>query len=343
MSGYRNEWVEKNDKSGTKSGKVYMFLAALSKKFLQVTHSAAVASYEYVGLGDRNAADQAAVNAMRKTFQKMLIKGRVVIGEGERDSAPMLYIGEKVGAWGENHSVCDIAVDPLEGTNLCAKALRGALSVLAVSEEGSLFNAPDVYMEKIACGPKAKGTINLDQSPEENIKKVAEALNKNISDIVVAVLDRPRHKKLIQSIYGVGARIYLIEDGDLSASILTSWDSDEENIPVDLMMGSGGAPEGVLSASALKCLGGDFQGRLVFQNEEEKNRAIKIGVKKIDKIYNRDELVKKPVIFCATGVTSGALVKRVRKSDRQVETESLYLNSLTGECSKISMVTERVK
>ncbi len=315
-------------------------LASLSKEFLRVTHLAAVASYEYVGLGDRNAADQAAVNAMRKAFQKIPIKGRIVIGEGERDSAPMLYIGEEVGAWGENHSECDIAVDPLEGTNLCAKALGGALSVLAVSEKGSLFNAPDVYMEKIACGPKAKGTIDLSQSPKENIKKVAEALDKNISDITVAVLDRSRHKKLIQSIYKIGARIYLIEDGDLSASILTSWSGNQENVPVDLIMGSGGAPEGVLSASALKCLGGDFQGRLVFQNEEEKNRAMKMGVTEIDKVYSRDELVKKPVMFCATGVTGGALVKRVMKTVRQVETESLYMNSETQECSKISIVTE---
>ena len=315
-------------------------LASLSKEFLKVTHLAAVASYKYVGLGDRDAADQAAVNAMRQAFQKITIKGRVVIGEGERDSAPMLYIGEEVGMWGDSHSECDIAVDPLEGTNLCAKALGGALSVLAVSEKGSLFNAPDVYMEKIACGPQAKGMIDLNKSPEENIKKVAEALNKNISDITVAVLDRSRHKELIQSIYKLGARIYLIEDGDLSASILTSWNGNKENVPVDLIMGSGGAPEGVLSASALKCLGGDFQGRLVFQNKEEKDRAIKMGVTEVDKIYSRDELVKKSVVFCATGVTSGALVKRVMKIDRQVETESLYMNSETGECSIISTTTE---
>ena len=301
---------------------------------LQVTHSAAVASFEYVGLGDRNAADQAAVSAMRQAFQKLPIKAKVVIGEGERDNAPMLYIGEKVGMWKEGQSEWDVAVDPLEGTNLCAKALSGALAVLALSKKGSLFNAPDVYMEKIACGPAAKGTIDLNRSAEDNLKAVSKALNKDISDITVAVLDRPRHKKLIQSIYGAGARIYLIEDGDLSASILTSWNEDKESMSVDLMMGTGGAPEGVLSASALKCLNGDFQGRLVFQNEEEKKRASKMGIQDFDKVYQIDELVKSSVVFCATGVTSGPLVRGVVKTSRTVKTESLYMDSSTGECTK---------
>lgn len=301
---------------------------------LQVTHSAAVASFEYVGLGDRSAADQAAVNAMRQAFQKVPIKARVVIGEGERDAAPMLYIGEKVGMWGENQSEWDIAVDPLEGTNLCAKALGGAFSVLALSEKGSLFNAPDVYMKKIACGPAAKGVIDLNRSAEDNLKAVSKALNKSISEMTVAVLDRSRHKKLIQSIYSAGARIYLIEDGDLSASILTSWNENNESVSVDLLMGTGGAPEGVLSASALKCLNGDFQGRLVFQNEKEKKRAIRMGIEDFGKIYQMDELVKAPVVFCATGVTSGSLLKGVVKTRREVKTESLYMNSATGECTK---------
>ncbi len=305
---------------------------------LQVTHSAAVASFEYVGLGDRNAADQAAVSAMRRAFQKLPIRAQVVIGEGERDDAPMLYIGEKVGMWKEGQSEWDIAVDPLEGTNLCAKALGGALSVLALSEKGSLFNSPDVYMEKIACGPAAKGKVDLNCSAEDNLKAVSKALNKDISDVVVAVLDRPRHKKLIQSIYAAGARIYLIEDGDLSASILTSWNEDKESVSVDLMMGTGGAPEGVLSASALKCLNGDFQGRLVFQNEEEKKRASKMGIRDFDKVYQMDELVKSSVVFCATGVTSGPLVRGVVKKDKEVKTESLYMCSATGACTKTNTV-----
>lgn len=310
------------------------FILPLSSEILQVTHSAAVASFEYVGLGDRNAADQAAVHAMRQAFQELPVRAKVVIGEGERDAAPMLYIGEKVGMWKEGQPEWDIAVDPLEGTNLCAKALGGALSVLALSEKGSLFNAPDVYMEKIACGPAAKGAIDLNRSAEDNLKAVSKALGKNISDITVAVLDRPRHKQLIQSIYAAGARIYLIEDGDLSASILTSWD-ENENISVDLLMGTGGAPEGVLSASALQCLNGDFQGRLVFQNEEEKKRASKMGIQQFDKVYQMSELVKAPVVFCATGVTSGSLVKGVAKKGRTVKTESLYMNSATDECTKI--------
>ena len=307
----------------------------LSQDIVQVTSSSAVACFEYIGRGDRNEADQAAVNAMREAFQNIPIKGQVVIGEGERDSAPMLYIGEKVGMWEEDHSEWDIAVDPLEGTNLCAKALDGALSVLALSKKGSLFNAPDVYMEKIACGPAGKGLIDLNLGAEENIKKISQALNKDIRDMMVAVLDRPRHEELIHSIYKTGARVHLIEDGDLSVSILTSWSKRQENVSVDMMMGTGGAPEGVLSASALKCLGGDFQGRLVFQNEEEKKRAIDMGVEQVDKIYKLEELVKSSVIFCATGVTSGALLKGVVKTKQKIEMESLYMNSATGECSKI--------
>ncbi|MDE0119057.1 MAG: class II fructose-bisphosphatase [Bdellovibrionales bacterium] len=307
----------------------------LSRGITQVTGSSAVACFEYIGRGSRNEADQAAVNAMRKAFQKIPFKGKIVIGEGERDSAPMLYIGEKVGMWEDHHPEWDIAVDPLEGTNLCAKALGGALSVLALSERGGLFNAPDVYMEKIACGPAGKGVIDLTLSAEENIEKISQALNKNIRDMVVAVLDRPRHKELIKSIYKSGARVQLIEDGDLSASILTAWNKEPGGICVDMMMGTGGAPEGVLSAGALKCLGGDFQGRLVFQNEEEKKRAINMGVEPVDKIYTIEELVKFPVVFCATGVTGGALLKGVVKTHQAMETESLYMNSETGECSKI--------
>ena len=305
------------------------------EEILQVVHSSAVACFDHIGSGDRHLADQAAVNAMRRAFQNVPIKGTVVIGEGERDSAPMLYIGEKVGMWKEQQKEWDIAVDPLEGTNLCAKALSGALSVLALSEKGGLFNAPDVYMEKIACGPLAKGVISLEKTLEENLKSVSKALNKKLSDVMVAILDRPRHKLLIQSVYDLGARVYLIEDGDLSASILTSFQGEGATTgPVDLMLGTGGSPEGVLSASALKCLGGDFQGRLVFQNEDEKKRAVKMGIKQLDKIYTIDELVQAPVLFCATGVTSGPLLKGVVKNQGKMETESLYMSSAHKEYVK---------
>ena len=297
---------------------------------LQVTQAAAIACYEQVGRGDPKKADQQAVTAMREAFKKLPIKGTVVIGEGERDQAPMLYIGEKVGRWQNNHSEFDIAVDPLEGTNLCAKAVNGAWTVLAMAEKQNLFHAPDIYMEKIACGPKAKGLVSLEQSPEENIQKTAEALNKEQSQITVAVLDRPRHKKLIQSIYKAGARVKLIEDGDLLASMLTCY-SRKSIGGIDLVMGVGGAPEGVLSASALTCLEGDFQGRLVFQNAEQKQRAKKMGIEIGDKIYNIDDLCKGPVVFCATAVTSGPLLVSITKSDLSYRTESLYMDSLTNE------------
>ena len=304
------------------------------KDILSLTEQTAIACYPHIGSGDRKQADQYAVDAMRQVFQKMNIRGQIVIGEGERDKAPMLYIGEKTGKWGEGDPEWDIAVDPLEGTNLCAKAIDGAISVLSISERGGLFNAPDTYMEKIACGPSAKGSIDLNSSTEHNLNQISKALNKNISDVTVAVLDRPRHKKLIQDIHRTGAKVQLIEDGDLSASLLTT-KLFPTRLPIDLMMGTGGAPEGVLSASALKCLGGDFQGRLVFKNDEEKQRAKEMGINDFDKIYHLDELVKKPVVFCATGVTDGALLKGVKKLKNSWQTESLYMDSQQGQYSVI--------
>ena len=300
---------------------------------LNITRSAALACYKHIGRGEAQSADQSAVSAMRQAFQSMPIKGQVVIGEGERDSAPMLYIGEKVGMWKEAHPEFDIAVDPLEGTNFCAKGEGGALSVLSLSEKGGLLSAPDIYMEKIACGPKAKEVIDLKQSPEDNIKAVAKALNKKTSEIRVVILNRPRHKKLVQSVYATGARVLFIEDGDLSASILTTRGE------ADLMMGTGGAPEGVLSASALKCLDGGFQGRLVFQNEGEKIRAKKMGLNQMDKIYDRDEIAKGPQFFCATGVTKGALLKGVIKTKQHIQTESLYINSFERSYSYVCTTT----
>lgn len=310
------------------------FFQKYFKDILSLTEQTAIACYPHIGSGDRKQADQYAVDAMRQSFQKMNIRGKIVIGEGERDKAPMLYIGEKTGKWGEQDPEWDIAVDPLEGTNLCAKAINGAISVLSISERGGLFNAPDVYMEKIACGSAAKGLIDLNSSVKHNLTQVSKALNKNISDITVAVLDRPRHQKLIEDIRAAGSKIQLIEDGDLSASLLTTG-LFPSRLPIDLMMGTGGAPEGVLSASALKCLGGDFQGRLIFNNDEEKQRAKEMGISDFDKVYSQNELVKKPVVFCATGVTDGALIKGVKKLNNNWQTESLYMDSLQGQYSVI--------
>ena len=297
-----------------------------------VSISAATACEQHIGKGDQNAADQSAVVAMRTAFKALPIKGRVVIGEGERDSAPMLYIGEKVGAWNEKDEEWDIAVDPLEGTNFCAKGQGGALSVLSMTKKGALFGAPDIYMEKIACGPTAKEVIDLNLSAVDNVKNTARALNKNISEIKVAVLDRPRHKELIQSLYSTGARVMLIEDGDLSTCILTCPRESWKESPLDLVMGTGGAPEGVLSACALKCLGGGFQGRLVFQNDKQKQRASKMGITQLDKVYSIKDMVKGSVIFCATGVTTGALLKGVQRTGATVNTQTLYMDSKTGKC-----------
>ena len=304
-----------------------MNILSFSSLLLEITRSSATACFDYIGRGEAKEADRSAVDAMRRAFQNQPLKGQVVIGEGERDKAPMLFIGEKVGRWGDQDLECDIAVDPLEGTNFCAKGQGGALSVLSLAEKGGLLKAPDIYMEKLAGGPKAKGVIDLQKNVKENIQALSIALNKSVSEIKVVILNRPRHKKLIQSVYSAGAKVLLIEDGDLSASILTTWPGGG----VDLMMGQGGAPEGVLSASALKCLGGVFQGRLVFQNEEQKIRARNMGIKDLDKIYDRDEIAKTPVLFCATGVTNGPLLKGVQKTSSYIKTESLCMNSVNSE------------
>lgn len=292
---------------------------------VQLTQSSAEACFSYIGSGDRDGSDQAAVNAMRKIFQSLPIKGTVVIGEGERDKAPMLYIGEKVGQWNDGDPEWDIAVDPLEGTNLCAKAKEGALSVVALAPKGGLFKAPDIYMEKIAGGSAVKGRISLNKSVAENIQSVSQALGKNVSNIKVAVLNRTRHQKLIQSIESVGAYVHLIEDGDIAAAIQTCLPNGD----VDLLMGSGGSPEGVLAAAALQCLGGDLQGRLIFESVKQKNRAAQMGIQDENKIYSLQDLACSPLIFCATGVTSGALLRGVQKEQQQITVESLYMDSHT--------------
>lgn len=273
------------------------------------------------------AADKAAVDSMRRAFDSIDIDGTIVIGEGERDEAPMLYIGERVGKARPDSPGVDIALDPLEGTSLCANGSVGALSVIAVAQKGNFLHAPDVYMDKIAVGPQAKGVVNIQASIEDNVTAVAKALDKQISEVTVVVLDRPRHEERIKRLRALGARILLIGDGDVSAGIATSW----QQTGIDMLIGTGGAPEGVITAAALKCLGGDFQGRLLFSNDEQKRRAEKMGVSDFDRTYTRDELAKGPVMFCATGVTDGALLKGVRYLGHgRVLTQSIVMRSETG-------------
>jgi fructose-1,6-bisphosphatase II len=299
----------------------------LALEFVRITEAAALASSRFMGRGNEKEADQAAVDAMRKAFDKTNIDGLVVIGEGERDEAPMLYIGEKVGLRKSESPAIDIALDPLEGTTICAKGDVGAISVIAVAERGRFLHAPDTYMDKVACGPKSKGVISIDQSPEENIRAVSRALSKSVSDTTVVILDRPRHEELIRRVRNIGARIRLIGDGDVSAAIATCW----EDSGIDLLLGIGGAPEGVITAAALKCLDGDFQGRLVFTKEEEKERAIRMGITDFEKSYTRDELAQGPVMFCATGVTDGPLLKGVRTlPNNKAKTHSVVMRSATG-------------
>lgn len=299
----------------------------LALELVRITEAAALACARHMGRGDEKAADKAAVDAMRKAFDSLLIDGTVVIGEGERDEAPMLYIGEKVGQRTAQAPQIDIALDPLEGTTICATGGVGSISVIAVAEKGNFLHAPDTYMSKIACGPAAKGMIDIDASPTQNIERVAKALEKPVEDVTVVILDRPRHKELIAEVRKSGARIHLIGDGDVSAAIATAWPESG----IDLLIGTGGAPEGVIAAAALQCLGGDFQGRLQFRNEEEKTRAKKMGIENLNKNYSIDELAKGSVMFCATGVTDGPLLKGVKTlPGRKATTQSIVMRSLSG-------------
>ncbi|NLC78035.1 MAG: class II fructose-bisphosphatase [Clostridia bacterium] len=297
----------------------------LTLEFARVTEAAALAAARWMGLGDKNAADDAAVSAMRAVFDTVHIDGVVVIGEGEMDEAPMLYIGERVGVGVEPK--VDVAVDPLEGTNLVAKGMPGAMAVVAVAERGCLLHAPDMYMDKIAVGPKAAGKINLDAPVEENLRAVACALDKSVPDLTVVILDRPRHAKLIESVRRAGARIQLITDGDVSPAVATAF----EDSGVDMMLGIGGAPEGVLAAAALKALGGELQGRLVPANEEEEERARNMGLSDPRKLLTIDDLVKTDdVIFTATGITTGSLLKGVRFTANGAVTHTVVLRGQTG-------------
>ena len=299
---------------------------------VRVTEIAAIAAWKLVGRGDEKAADQAAVDAMRTALNDLDIDGEIVIGEGERDEAPMLYIGEKVGR-GKGPKI-DIALDPLEGTTLTAKAMANACAVMAWAPKGTMLNAPDTYMDKIACGPGyPAGVIDLDRSPAENVQALAKAKGVEPSEITVCILDRPRHAEIIASARSVGARVHLITDGDVAGVINTT----DPETGIDLYVGSGGAPEGVLACAALKCVGGQFQGRLVFRNADERARAARVGITELDKKYDLHELVRADAIFAATGVTKGALLDGVNYADGFVHTHTLVMNSATRTVREVRM------
>ncbi|MDP0928746.1 class II fructose-bisphosphatase [Paracoccus onubensis] len=298
----------------------------LSLGLARVSEAAAHASARLIGRGDEKAADQAAVNAMRDQLNMLDIKGVVVIGEGERDEAPMLYIGEEVGS-GKGPEV-DIALDPLEGTTLTAKDMPNALTVIAMAPRGTLLHAPDVYMDKLAIGPGyPENVVSLDMSPAERVRALAKARGCKDSDITVCILERPRHEDMIAAVRETGAAIRLITDGDVAGVIHTA---EAELTGIDMYMGSGGAPEGVLAASALKCMGGQMWGRLLFRNDDEKGRARGAGITDLDRIYSRDELVTADVIFAATGVTNGSIVAGVKREPHYLQTETILMRSKTG-------------
>ncbi|HEY4123121.1 MAG TPA: class II fructose-bisphosphatase [Rhizomicrobium sp.] len=297
---------------------------AFALEAVRVTEAAAIAASRQIGRGDEHAADQAAVEAMRIAFNELPIAGTVVIGEGERDEAPMLYIGEKVGAGGV---AVDIALDPLEGTTLTAKALPNALAVMAMAEPGTLLNAPDTYMDKIAIGGGyPEGTIDLDADPEANILSLAKAKGVKPSDIKALILDRPRHAKIIESVRRTGAAVQLITDGDVAGVIATS----DPSTGIDIYMGQGGAPEGVLAAAALRCVGGQIQTRLIFKKDDERARAAKLGITDFNRKYTLMDLASGDVVFAATGVTDGSMLSGVHIDRAHVTTESVVMRSATG-------------
>ncbi|MGD9884644.1 MAG: class II fructose-bisphosphatase [Reyranella sp.] len=299
----------------------------LALEVVRVTEAAALAASKLMGRGDEKKADQAAVDAMRTTLNSLSIDGTVVIGEGERDEAPMLYIGEKVGLAQAGMPKIDIALDPLEGTTITAKGLPNALAVIAMAEHGGFLNAPDVYMDKIAVGGGLpEGVVDLDKTPQQNLGDLAKAKKVEIADLVVCILDRPRHSELIAKVREAGARIMLIGDGDVSGVIATS--TGESGI--DIYMGSGGAPEGVLAAAALRAIGGQIQGRLLFRNDDEKGRARRLGITDLNRKYSMTEMARGDVMFAATGVTSGSMLKGVRRFHNGAETHSIVMRSKTG-------------
>ncbi|PWC85780.1 fructose 1,6-bisphosphatase [Azospirillum sp. TSH100] len=299
----------------------------LALEAVRVTEAAALSASLLMGRGDEKLADQAAVDAMRQALNTLYIDGTVVIGEGERDEAPMLYIGEKVGAGIGSGPKVDIALDPLEGTTICATGGPNSLAVIAMAEEGGFLNAPDVYMDKIAVGAGLpENIVDLDETPANNLKALAKAKGTEVQELLVCILNRPRHAELIARVREAGARIMLINDGDVSGVIATS----QAGTGVDMYVGSGGAPEGVLAAAALRCIGGQFQGRLLFRNDDEKARAAKWGVTDLDKKYSLHELARGNVMFAATGVTDGAMLKGVRRFPGGAYTHSVIMRSKSG-------------
>jgi len=302
-----------------------MLERVLSIEIVRVTERAAVAAARLRGRGNEKEADQAAVDAMRREMNKLPIEGTIVIGEGERDEAPMLFIGEKVGKGGPK---LDIAVDPLEGTTLCAKNMPGAIATMAMAEGGTLLNAPDVYMEKIAIGPGyPAGVVDIDASPDDNIRALAKAKGVKPEEIMALILDRPRHADLVAAVRKAGAGVRFITDGDVAGVIHTA---DPETTGIDIYLGVGGAPEGVLAASALACIGGQMQGRLVLDTEEKRERARKMGIKDPRKIYGISDMVQGDCVFSATGVTTGSLLQGVRFKKDVIETETVVMRSVTG-------------
>lgn len=295
-------------------------------EFVRVTEAAALASAKFMGRGDEKAADQAAVDSMRNALNSIDFDGTVVIGEGERDEAPMLYIGEKVGKSNGSGVKLDLALDPLEGTTICANGLNNSISVIAIAEGGNFLHAPDCYMQKIAVGPQAKGAIDLNNSPTKNLQEIAKAKKSSISELTVIILDRPRHADLIKEVRMAGARIWLIGDGDVSAAIATS----QLGSGVDVLMGTGGAPEGVIAAAALRCRGGDFVGKLVYKDDAEKARATRMGIKDLNQIFGIHDLAKGNVMFCATGITQGTFLNGIRMVHGGAFSHSMVMRSETG-------------
>jgi fructose-1,6-bisphosphatase II / sedoheptulose-1,7-bisphosphatase len=301
----------------------------LALELVRVTEAAALAAARWMGKGDKNAADGAAVEAMRKAFDTVAISGTVVIGEGEMDEAPMLYIGEKVGLYSRagGEPEVDIAVDPLEGTTLTAKGGPNAMAVVALAQKGGFLHAPDIYMEKLAVGPGLPdGVVHMDASVEENLKNVAKAKGRDVADLVVCLLDRDRHKETIKRCRAAGARIMLIPDGDVSGVVAVS----QPETGIDIYMGSGGAPEGVLAAAALRCIGGQMQGKLLFENEEQVTRAREMGITDPNRIYDLEDMARGEVMFAATGVTTGPMLRGVRHFGHGAETHSIVMRSKSG-------------
>ena len=307
-------------------------------EMVRVTEAAAVAASKWIGRGDNAAADAAAVEAMRAALNELPMDGTVVIGEGERDEAPMLYIGEKVGSAQGSGPKIDIALDPLEGTTITANAGPNALAVLAIAESGCLLNAPDTYMQKLAVGPGyPEGTIDLHASPGDNVRAIAKAKGVAPNEIIACVLDRPRHGELIAELRALGCGIVLIPDGDVAGVMATA----DPDTGIDVYMGSGGAPEGVLAAAALRCVGGQIQGRLLFRNDDEIGRARRWGIEDLDRVYRLEDMAKGDCIFAATGVTDGSLLKGVHRQKNCVTTESIVMRASSGTVRRVA--TEHYK